>query len=281
MRKGAFKTSKKLLINSAKTSGLSFKFIDALYLFWIGNTLFYKGIPVKQFPKLILSRTKREKLRRLVDIRPDIIAINSNCCYELSRSKLRAHIELEEHGIRQPKFIARTWQHGDSYESVKEQLGDKFIMKNVYGYQGKQVFLVSNEKEFCKALRKCKRKETMYQEFIEYSSGRDVRSIVIGDKVVATFMRESFNGDFRANLSQGGKATPFQLTSEQEWLALQICKILKGEFLSVDFLLTQDGELVFCEINLHTQYSLTKRLLDIDVGDILMEYIKDRLGRGQ
>ncbi|MCL2756451.1 MAG: RimK family alpha-L-glutamate ligase [Firmicutes bacterium] len=274
---GGSKSCRKLLVENAKKSKLSYRLVDVQFLFWVGNKLFYKFRPVKHFPKLILSRTSSPSLRKLVDKRPDIITLNSNHCYQLVHSKLASHIELEKHKIRQPRFSA--WSIGDTYEKISEQLGNKFVIKNVYGFKGNQVFLVSNQQEFRKALCKCNKKNVIYQEFIEISAGRDIRVIVLDGKVLVAFQRLSQNGDFRANLSQGGKAAFITLTPEQENLAIRIYEILHGEHLSIDFLVGNDGEFIFCEANLHTALRMLfdYKTHNINHGATLMEHIKQRI----
>ncbi len=48
--------------------------------------------------------------------------------------------------------------------------------------------------------------EILLQEFVAESRGRDVRALVIGDRVVAAMRRHARAGEFRSNIHRGGDA---------------------------------------------------------------------------
>ena len=49
------------------------------------------------------------------------------------------------------------------------------------------------------------------QEYVAEAAGRDLRVIVVGNRPVAAMERRAPDGDFRANLHQGGTAVPVTL----------------------------------------------------------------------
>jgi len=76
---------------------------------------------------------------------------------------------------------------------------------------------------------------------------------VVGGRVVASILRRSHTGDFRANVTSGGTATAYRLSEEEEKLALAACRRLKLDFAGVDLLLSQDGPLL-CEVNSNAHF---------------------------
>ena len=74
------------------------------------------------------------------------------------------------------------------------------------------------------------------------------RVIVVGNKVVAAMMRVAEEGNFRANIHQGGKGQAINLSEKEKVIALQACKILGLEFAGVDILRSVNGPLVL-EVN--------------------------------
>ena len=61
------------------------------------------------------------------------------------------------------------------------------------------------------------------QECIEDSLGRDLRVLVVNGKVVGCMMRQSVDGDFRANITRGGEPL------------IRLMGILSGLVVRVDF----------------------------------------------
>lgn len=273
------RASNKLLIKAAKKSGLNYKIKRAQYFTWVGKILFYKGIPVKKssMPKIIVSRSESKRIRKIISHNPDIIAINKNETYEIADNKYNCHVRLEEHNILQPKFSKPTKQ--STYKDTSEELGEKFIVKDVLGFRGSKVFLVESEKEYKRAIRKCGIRRAMCQEFITTSHGKDIRVIIMGGKIIVAFTRQGKGDDFRANLSQGGTAEFVKLTEEQEKHAIKVYNALGGGFLSVDFLFGVNDELIFCESNVHTALRMLydHKTHNIDVARSLMDYVKENI----
>ena len=268
--------NQKLIKEAAQNSGLNYKIMFDKYFSWIGGKLFYKGFPVRNMPKVIISRARGNKIRKIISRNPDIIAINKNESYIFPDNKLNCHVELDKHGILQPKFLKPTKQ--DTYKKISNLLGEKFVVKDVYGRRGSKVYLVNNEKEYKGAIRKCKLKRAMCQEFITSSHGKDIRVIIMGGKIIVAFTRKGKGEDFRANISQGGTAELVKLTQEQEEHAMRVYDTLGGGFLSVDFLFGEN-ELIFCESNIHTALRMRYdyKTHDIDVARSLMDYVKDEI----
>ena len=68
--------------------------------------------------------------------------------------------------------------------------------------------------------------EYIIQECIEDSLGKDLRVLVVNGKVVGCMMRQSIDGDFRANITRGGEAIPYQIDEDIEWIGGECARLL-------------------------------------------------------
>ncbi len=117
----------------------------------------------------------------------------------------------------------------------------------------------------------------LFQEFIQNSKGKDLRLQVVGNQVVAAMYRYSENGDFRANISNGGRMRSYEPSQKQMDLAIQCCKILGLDFAGVDILFGKNQESIVCEVNSNAHFKNIYDCTGINVADSIMEYIIKRI----
>lgn len=86
------------------------------------------------------------------------------------------------------------------------------------------------------------------QEFIRESEGIDIRSFVVGDRVVAAMERRAQGGEFRSNLHRGAEAVRIDLTPEEIDISLKSAKTLGLNIAGVDLLRSKNGPVVI-EVN--------------------------------
>lgn len=152
-----------------------------------------------------------------------------------------------------------------------EMLGYPYVIKESYGSYGGQVYLAKDSKSACEILKSIEGKECLAQEYISYSSGRDIRAYVVGDKVTAAIERCN-PGDFRANIANGGSAKAYKLSAEEEQMAVKVTKALGLDFAGVDILFNEDGP-VLCEVNSNAQFKGIYDATGVNIADSIMEYI--------
>ncbi|MBN2794962.1 MAG: RimK family alpha-L-glutamate ligase [Clostridia bacterium] len=178
--------------------------------------------------------------------------------------KWKTHQLLTKANLPTPKTFFT--EHDVSFDFLKEALGIPFIVKDIYGKKGEQVFLIKDLEGFEEALRKCQM--PLYQEYVQASFGKDIRVHVIGNKAVTSVLRVS-QGDFKSNFSQGGSALSHDLTPEIAYLAEESAKALNLDFAGVDIMFTETGYTI-CEVNgvpgfrtigLTSKYNIPKAML--------------------
>ena len=66
----------------------------------------------------------------------------------------------------------------------------------------------------------------LVQEFIKEAESQDIRCLVVGDRVVASMMRQGAEGDFRSNLHRGGQAERIKIPPEERSTAVRAANIM-------------------------------------------------------
>lgn len=231
--------------------------------------IYYQG-QLMTYPDVVLTRCYDIHLLKQLEL-SGIKVLNSSDALKNCYDKWSTHQLLSKHGIPSPKSVYS--EHPVTYSDIKNILTLPFIVKDIYGAKGDQVFLVKDEKTFHAAVKKCTR--PMFQAYIEASYGRDIRVHVIGGKVMTSVLRIS-NGDFKSNFSQGGKAESYTPDEAVIKLAIESTKALQLDFSGVDILFTNDGYTV-CEVNGVPGFRTVGLTSKFNIPRAMMTYIRSIL----
>lgn len=161
---------------------------------------------------------------------------------------------------------------------VLRRLGLPVVIKECFGSFGMQVHLAETREEAAKLSCQLAGRPFLFQKYIRESSGRDIRLQVVGDRVVAGMYRYSENGDFRANVTNGGSMKAYVPSPEECRLAVTTAKALGLDFAGVDILLPG----TVCEVNSNAHFKNIYSCTGINVADSIMEYIlEDNVRKGR
>jgi ribosomal protein S6--L-glutamate ligase len=200
--------------------------------------------------------------------------LNSSLGIIRSRDKLFAHQILGRGGIGMPVTV---FGHvpGDMTELITLVGGAPLVIKLLEGTQGRGVVLAETSKAaqaVIQAFRGLKA-NFIVQEYIKESAGRDIRCIVLGNKVIAAMERVSQEGDFRSNLHQGGKSFKVKITPEERKTAVKAAKLLGLHFAGVDLLRTESGPKLL-EVNSSPGLEGIERTTKKDIAGMVIDYIE-------
>lgn len=159
----------------------------------------------------------------------------------------------------------------DFLELVEKELNYPIIVKECFGSFGMQVYKADSREELMEFVVKIGAKPMLFQEFIVNSAGRDIRLHVVGNQVVTSMYRYSENGDFRANITNGGKMKPYEPTEEEKSLAIESAKVLGLDFAGVDLLIGPDGKAMVCEVNSNAHFKNIFDCTNVNVADAIIE----------
>ena len=197
-----------------------------------------------------------------------------NMAYAIGRSrdKLRSLQFLSRHDIDIPRTVmARGPGH---LKTALETVGGlPVVLKLVQGTQGIGVMLAETEEALESILHTLWHlgHNILIQEFIGESRGRDIRALVVGDRVVAAMKRTARVGDFRSNLHRGGSGSALRLPRAYERAALESVRIMGLHVAGVDMLESRSGPKVI-EINSSPGFEGLEKATGIDVARAMVEY---------
>jgi ribosomal protein S6--L-glutamate ligase len=215
-----------------------------------------------------------------------VYVVNRSIAIVRSRDKLRSLQLLSKAGVGIPKTVFS--RSTAAVDDLIEQIGVPMILKVARGSQGNGVVLAETRKAAKSVIQAfyVEGVSILLQEFIEEAAGADIRAFVVGNKVVASYKRQSLDDDFRSNIHQGGTGTPVKLTDEEKRTALRAAKAVGLQICGVDLIQSKRGPLVL-EVNSSPGLEGIEKVTGRDVAGKIIEYIelnakqrrrKDRVG---
>jgi ribosomal protein S6--L-glutamate ligase len=114
--------------------------------------------------------------------------------------------------------------------------------------------------------------DIILQEFVAESRGRDIRAIVVGNRVVAAMRRKAQRGEFRSNLHRGAEAEAIEdIDPRYARAAIEACKVMGLEVAGVDMLETRGGPRLL-EINSSPGLEGIERATRVDVATAVIRH---------
>lgn len=209
---------------------------------------------------------------------------NSSKAIEICDDKSLTHLTLLKAGLPMPRTILapKTFENigytNDRFlKEVADRIGFPMVVKECFGSFGQQVYLVSDYDELASRVKQIGVKPLLFQSFLKSSFGRDLRLQVVGKKVIAGMYRYSDTGDFRANLSIGGKMRSFTPTEEQCYLALRSCEAIGLDFAGVDLLFGEKDEPIVCEVNSNAHFKNIFDCTGVNAAEAILAHILAKL----
>ena len=189
-----------------------------------------------------------------------------------SRDKMRALQLLARFGIDIPRTVMCRFR--DEVPHAVEQVGGlPCIIKLIQGTQGVGVMIASTMAEVQGMLDTFwdLGQEILLQEFVRESKGRDVRALVIGDRVVAAMRRRARTGEFRSNIHRGGKGTVLTLAREYAEAAVKAARVIGLEVAGVDMLEARTGPKIM-EVNSSPGFEGLERVTRRDIARLYVAH---------
>ena len=204
---------------------------------------------------------------------------NSHSSIRVCDDKGETYIALANSGISMPKTIFGALCYSKDCKinqatvcQIIDKIGLPLVVKECYGSMGKGIYLVNNRDELLDVMEKVKLKPHLFQEYLPYKKGVDVRVIVIGGKAVASMERRN-EDDFRSNVAQGGDGVKVELSKEFKKTAEKVAKTLKLDYCGVDLLYGKDEKPFVCEVNSNAFIGGIEKVTGINVAKLYAEYI--------
>ena len=208
-----------------------------------------------------------------------VTMINGSDAIDNVKDKLYSQQILGQSNLPVPKTMLV--KHPINLELVEKNLSYPMIVKTLSGSYGSGVFLVEDRKQFRQLMKMAELTKPSYniiiQECIEDSLGKDLRVLVVNGKVVGCMMRQSVDGDFRANITRGGEAIPYQVDEDIEWIGGECARLLNLDIAGVD-LLFNEGTYTICEVNSAPGFEGMEKFTKVNVGEKIVNYVVKKIG---
>ncbi len=211
-----------------------------------------------------------EALRSLE--RSGIPVINPPEAIALAANKFATTLALQRTGVPTPRTTVTT----SPKAALKAlQKYGKAVSKPLFGYKGKDIFLLTEGDEE-KLIQLMEKQGLVYlQQFIENERPRDIRAFVVDGKVLGAIFRVAPPGQWISNLARGGRADPCPLTIELEDLAILACNAVGAVYCGVDLLETSEG-LKVIEVNGTPSGRGIYEALGVDVTEAIADHAAKR-----
>jgi len=207
--------------------------------------------------------------------------LNESVAISRSRDKLRSLQLLSRKGIGLP-VTGFAHSPGDTSDLLNLVGGAPIVLKLLEGTQGKGVVLAETRKaaeSVVEAFRGINA-NFLVQEFIKEAKGADIRCFVVGDRVVASMMRQAQEGEFRSNLHRGGTAVPVRITPEERSTAVRAARIMGLNVAGVDILRSNHGPVIM-EVNSSPGLEGIENATGKDVAGMIIGYIEKHAKEGK
>ena len=209
-----------------------------------------------------------------------ILTVNSAAVAEACGDKLITTALLAKAGVPQPH--SRVAFTPESALETIEAMGYPVVLKPVIGSWGRLLAKV-NDRDTAEAILEHKatlgsvQHSVFYiQEFIR-KPGRDIRVVVVGDKVITAIYRKSEH--WITNTARGGEGELCPVTPELEEVSLKAAQAVGGGVLAVDVIEDPERGMLVNEVNHTMEFHTVQPLSGIDIADTIVGYTLDMVAK--
>ncbi|MDW7978738.1 MAG: lysine biosynthesis protein LysX, partial [Candidatus Caldarchaeum sp.] len=203
-------------------------------------------------------------------------AVNSSSTILYSGDKILTVSRLKAAGLLLPRTAVGL--DSDAAWKALEKVGLPAVDKPPIGSWGRLVALLKDLEDFKlvvehrEMLASSHMKTHFIQEYIDLPN-RDIRTLIVGDEVVAAMYRYRPSNDWRTNIALGGEPAPAFLNDELIEISLRAAKAVGGEVVSVDVFETVDGSYLVNEVNGVPEFKGLMKATSVDIPEKVVNYV--------
>lgn len=197
--------------------------------------------------------------------------VNPPRAMEIAVDKYLATARMQAADLPVPATM--TCQTHDAAMQAYDQLGGDVVVKPLFGSEGRGIERVCCPDEASALFAGLiEQGRIIYQQqFIEHEH-RDMRLLVIGDRVVAAMQR--IGADWRTNIALGGRGEPIAPAEHDCHLALQAAQTCGAEIAGVDLVHDMNGQSFVLEVNAVPGWRALGSVTGIDVAGEIITYLE-------
>jgi [lysine-biosynthesis-protein LysW]--L-2-aminoadipate ligase len=263
----------KELLNSARSKGLDVKEVDVkTALFNLNEAKAgeeYGDVALQR----CISHTRGTYASACLESK-GVVVVNKSSVSEVCGNKLWCTLALLRAGVPTPKTIIAFTP--ESALRAAEEIGYPVVLKPLVGSWGRMVVALRDREE-AEAVIELRSQmngalnQIFYIQEKVKRPPRDIRCVVVGDRVVAAVYRVAAPGEWRTNVARGGSTEPCPLTKEVEDIALKAARAVGGGVLGVDMMESPSG-LVVHEVNSTVEFRGAQSATSTRIADEIIDY---------
>lgn len=199
--------------------------------------------------------------------------VNTAAVAEICGDKLTTSAMLAKAGVPQPHNVVAFTPEA-ALEAI-EAFGYPVVLKPVVGSWGRLLAKI-NDRDAAEAIVEHKatlgsvQHSVFYiQEYI-HKPGRDIRAIVVGDRVLTAIYRKAEH--WITNTARGGEGELCPVTPEIEALCLKATAAVGGGVLAVDLVEHPERGMLVNEINHTMEFHTAQPISKIDIANEIVNY---------
>jgi RimK family alpha-L-glutamate ligase len=207
-----------------------------------------------------------------------VLVMNAPVAIERSVDKFYTTALLHEAGIPTPETIVCEGV-ADAMAAVRE-FGDA-VIKPLFGSMGHGMVRVSDPDVAFRVTRALEQvRSVFYVQRVVDHGGRDVRALVVGNRVLGAIERTATGTDWRTNVARGAAVRPFELPDAWAQLAVRAAGLVGADYAGVDLLPSRDGSVFVLEVNGIPGWEGLQRATGLDVAGAIVRHLEVAAGRG-
>ncbi|MDW8275048.1 MAG: lysine biosynthesis protein LysX [Candidatus Nitrosocaldus sp.] len=204
-----------------------------------------------------------------------IPTINGYGVAETCGNKLLCSLALARHNVPTPStyFIFSA----EKAIEMANNLGYPIVFKPIVGSWGRLVIPVK-DREMMESIVEMREempnplsKIYYLQEYVRRPP-RDIRAIVVGDRVITAVYRYAAEGEWKTNIARGGKAEPCKITKELEDICLRAAEAVGGGVLGIDIMEDEARGLLVHEVNNTVEFRGAASVSSVDIAHEIVSY---------
>jgi len=181
--------------------------------------------------------------------------------------------QLAKHGIPIPETYLTSSR--EAANKIMEKMKLPSVIKLLSGFGGEGVLMVDSKEAFKSIVETMKilKQEMLIEEYIP-NPGEDMRGIMAGDEIIASYKRIAPPGEKKANIHLGGRAVSYKLTPEMEEMVFKSGEAIKSKLCAIDMVVGKEGPQVI-EVNINFGLKAIEKTTDINIARRIIEFVKD------
>ena len=250
-----------------------------------GGFDFYVQGELVESPDAAIVRTIDPKLSLCLEA-ANIRCFNRAKISEICNDKAKTCLEIAKLNIA---MIPTVPCKREDLRNKLKLTSKELVIKTIDGHGGSDVFrlpMISQTDEQMvskrvKLIEQCLQKTSsdfVIQPLIG-SRHQDLRVYVLGKQILCAILRTANTG-FKANYSLGGSVTLYTLSPKEEQIIATILERFEVDLVGIDFIISDEGELLFNEIEDVVGARMLYACTNIDLVRAYLNYIKIQLAKG-